>query len=162
MQKLFLTVATLLFSLCVCMAQNEPMQTEDTTIFVVAEVAPEFPGGMSAIGSFLAKTMEYPLEARAQGITGLVFVSFIVEKDGAVSNVKVIKPLYPACDKAAVQGIRMMPHWTPAFQQGKAVRFQYLIPVRFQMNKSDIKKARKEAKKKQKRLRKNKSSDATL
>lgn len=143
MKNIILLAVTLLFGVRVCVAQNEQMQQKDTTIYTFTEVAPEYPGGQTAMFSFLAQTVEYPEEARLQGITGTVLVKFVIEKDGSVSNVKVIVPLHPALDEAAVRGIQKMPKWKPATMAGNPVRAAYNIPIRFYMSKTDVKEARK-------------------
>lgn len=144
---MFLLAVSLFFSMCVCFAQNELTQPEDTTIYTFAEVAAEYPGGQTALFSFLAKAVEYPEEARVQGITGTVLVKFVVEKDGTISNAKVVVPLHPLLDEAAVQGIRRMPKWNPATIKGQPVRSYWNIPLAFSMSKSDIKAAKKARKK---------------
>lgn len=93
----------------------------------------------------------FPLEAKAKGITGTVLVKFVVEKDGSISNAKVIVPLYPACDEAALRGVQSMPHWIPATKQGEPVRSYYSIPFAYHTSKAEMKKACKELKAVQKR-----------
>lgn len=151
MKKIFFLAVILLSSVCVCVAQNEQLQSEDTTINTFVEVAPEYPGGQTALFSFLARTIEYPEEARVQGITGAVLVKFVIEKDGSVSNVEVVVPLHPALDEAAVRGVQKMPKWKPGTIDGKPVRTFFKIPINFSMSKSDIKKAQKAAKKAKKK-----------
>ena len=148
MKKLFLLTTVMLLSLFTCVAQEQP---EDTIINTFVEVFPEYPGGPNALNSFLSQVIEYPEAARIQGITGTVLVGLVIEKDGSVSNVRVVVPLSPALDEAAVQGIQKMPKWKPGTVDGKPVRTDFRIPITFSMSKSDIRKAQKEMKKKQKK-----------
>ena len=96
-----------------------------------AEEMPEFPGGMGELNKFLQSKLVYPESARMNGISGIVLVEFVVEKDGRVGNVKVIAPLYPDCDKEAIRVIQMIPKWKPAKSMGQPVRCFYQIPVLF-------------------------------
>lgn len=97
------------------------------------EELPEYPGGPEAITAFLSKEIQYPEVARNNGITGVVVVEFVVEKDGRVSNAKVKVPLFPECDKEAIRGIMQMPKWKPGKNNGKPVRCYFQVPVRFQL-----------------------------
>ncbi len=103
-------------------------------IFVVVENMPEFPGGTKALNKFIAKTVRYPVIAQENGITGRVFVGFVIDKDGSVSNVKVLRPVDPALDKEAIRVIKAMPKWKPGKQRGKPVRVSYTVPINFQLN----------------------------
>jgi len=131
---------TLLFSLLVLfgtfvMAQNtvESVATEDEPVFTVVEQSPEFPGGMDALVQYLSTNIQYPEEAKANEITGRVFVSFVVEKNGSISSVKVIKcPQQILCDEA-VRVIEAMPKWKPGRQAGKNVRTSYILPINFKL-----------------------------
>jgi TonB family protein len=100
-------------------------------IFEVAEVDPQFPGGMDALMAYLTKNIKYPSRAQENNIKGTVVVRFVVSKTGDVSNVTVVKALDPDCDKEAVRVISKMPRWTPAKQSGKPVNVYYQVPVRF-------------------------------
>lgn len=98
-----------------------------------SEIMPQFPGGMDALTSYLAKEIHYPELARNNNIQGTVIVKFVVEKDGSVSNASVLVPLFPDCDKEAIRGILSMPKWQPGTTMGKAVRCYYQVPVKFQL-----------------------------
>ena len=97
------------------------------------EEMPEFPGGMDAVNAFLAKEIKYPELARTNNIQGTVLIEFVVEKDGRVSNPKVLVPLFPDCDKEAMRGILAMPKWKPGKNMGKPVRCYFDVPVKFQL-----------------------------
>lgn len=151
MKKILLLALILFVNKYASMAQNEQKSLPDTTIYVFAETMAEFPGGQNALFSFLSTNISFPLEAKAKGITGTVLVKFVVEKDGSISNAKVIVPLYPACDEAALRGVQSMPHWIPATKQGEPVRSYYSIPFAYHTSKAEMKKACKELKAVQKR-----------
>ena len=99
-----------------------------------AEVEPEYPGGTDAMYKFLSSNITYPAQARADGISGQVMLEFVVERDGSVSNVKVLKSAHPDLDAEAVRVLKMMPNWKPGKQNGAPVRCYYNIPVRFTIN----------------------------
>lgn len=102
-------------------------------VFTIVEQMPSFPGGDSKLTEFIAKNIQYPQKAQETGIQGRVFVSFVVEPDGSVSNVKVIRGIGGGCDEEAVRVIKMTPKWNPGKQRGKAVRVSYQIPVLFKL-----------------------------
>jgi len=100
-------------------------------VFLVVEEAPEFPGGQDAMMKFLADNITYPKEALDSLIHGTVYVNFIVEPDGSVSNIEVKRGIGGGCDEEAVRVIQMMPKWKPGTQRGEPVRVQYSLPIRF-------------------------------
>lgn len=103
-------------------------------VFTVVEVMPEFPGGTDALLEFLAKNVKYPVIAQQNGIQGRVTTSFIVEKDGSIQDIEVIRGVDPSLDLEAVRVISTMPKWTPGMQKGKPVRVKYTIPVTFHLS----------------------------
>ncbi len=107
---------------------------EEDQIFTVVEELPEFPGGTSAMMDFLQTNLRYPEAAKDAGIQGTVFVSFVVESDGSISNIKVLRGIGGGCDEEAVRVVGMMPKWEPGRQRGEAVRVQFNMPVRFVLN----------------------------
>lgn len=110
------------------MEEEEVVEAE---IFTVVESMPEFPGGPAKMMEYIAKNIKYPAMARESGIQGRVFVNFVVESDGSVSNVKVLRGIGGGCDEEAVRVVEAMPKWTPGRQRGKAVRVSFNLPVRF-------------------------------
>jgi protein TonB len=110
------------------MEEEEVVEAE---IFTVVESMPEFPGGQAKMMEFIAQNIKYPAMARESGIQGRVFVNFVVEPDGSVSNVKVLRGIGGGCDEEAVRVVKSMPNWTPGRQRGKAVRVSFNLPVRF-------------------------------
>lgn len=100
-------------------------------IFTIVEQMPEFPGGAIALRKHIAQQVKYPASAQEAGIQGNVFVSFVINSFGAVSDVKVVKSVDPALDHEAIRVIYSMPKWKPGFQQGKAVDVAYTMPIEF-------------------------------
>lgn len=102
-------------------------------VFDVVEQMPDFPGGMSALMQYLGKHIKYPVVAEENGIQGRVIVTFVVEKNGSITDVQVIKSVDPSLDKEAVRVVKSMPHWIPGKQNGSAVRVKYTLPVTFRL-----------------------------
>lgn len=112
---------------------EEEEEVEETTIFTVVENDPEFPGGMEALYKYLAQNIKYPQLARDNNITGKVYVTFVVERDGSIANPKVLRDIGGGCGAEAIRVIKSMPKWTPGKQRGKAVRVQFNLPVNFSL-----------------------------
>ena len=102
-------------------------------IHEVVEQPPQFPGGQSALLSWLSQNIHYPPVAEENGIYGRVVVSFVVESDGSISNVQVVRGVDPSLDKEAVRVTKAMPKWLPGKQNGQAVRVKYNLPVTFKL-----------------------------
>ncbi len=110
---------------------EEEVDEEEVKIFTVVEQDPEFPGGMEALLKYLAQNIKYPPLARDNGITGKVFVTFVVERDGSIANVKLLRDIGGGCGAEAIRVVKSMPKWNPGKQRGKAVRVQFNLPVNF-------------------------------
>ncbi|HEX8528453.1 MAG TPA: TonB family protein [Cytophagales bacterium] len=95
------------------------------------EVIPEYPGGIRGLSKYLSKSITFPKEARRQRVNGTVFVGFIIQADGKVSDVHVLKGIHPACDAEAVRVVEIMPAWQAGRQQGRPVPVRYSLPIRF-------------------------------
>lgn len=104
---------------------------DEPDVHVIVEKMPEFPGGIAAMMNYFGKSIRYPLAAREQNIQGRVFLNFVVEKDGSISNVVVLRGIGGGCDEEAVRVVQEMPKWNPGLQNGKAVRVSFNLPVRF-------------------------------
>jgi len=100
-------------------------------IFVIVEQTPEYPGGDEARLNFLRNNIKYPQMAREAGIQGTVYVSFTVEKDGSITQVKVLRGIGGGCDEEAIRVTKMMPKWKAGKQRGKEVRVSYNMPIKF-------------------------------
>ncbi len=106
-------------------------------VFVVVEEPPRFPGGDSALYMYLCMNLSYPDAARENKIEGMVVVLFVVEKDGSVSNVRVLRDIGGGCGEAAVEVVKNMPRWEPGRQAGKAIRTQFSLPLKFELKNDD-------------------------
>ena len=102
-------------------------------IFQIVEEMPAFPGGEQKLMEYVGKNIKYPQIARETGIQGRVFIGFVVEPDGSVSNVKLLRGIGGGCDEEAMRVVKSMPKWKPGKQRGKAVRVSYQIPVFFKL-----------------------------
>ncbi len=103
-------------------------------VFNVVETMPEFPGGQDARHKYIASALKYPDEAKKAGTTGTVYITFVVETDGSISDAKVLRGIGHGCDEAALEAVRNMPKWKPGMQRGKAVRVQFNMPIRFALD----------------------------
>lgn len=109
-------------------------EVEEDVIQVAPEVEAEYPGGYGALMKFLSENIKYPQLAKEGGITGKVFVTFVVEKDGSIGHVKVAREIGGGCGAEAVRVIKMMPKWSPGRQNGRPVRTSYTVPVSFSLH----------------------------
>lgn len=115
-------------------AQPEPPKDDvETKVFDVVEQMPSFPGGSGALNAWLSKNMRYPAIAEENGIQGKVIVSFVVERNGSITDVKVARSADPSLDREAVRVVKDMPNWIPGKQNGSAVRVKYNVPVTFRL-----------------------------
>jgi protein TonB len=111
-------------------AVEEPAE-DPNMIYTVVEQPAEFPGGMAAMMKFISQNMKYPSQARRMGTEGSVFVEFVVDQQGKISDAHVIKGIGAGCDEEAVRVVNKMPNWKPGKQNGKAVRVRFVLPVKF-------------------------------
>ncbi|MBR1447206.1 MAG: TonB family protein [Prevotella sp.] len=112
--------------------KEEPKEeADDSKVYEVVEQMPDFPGGQSALRNYLSQNLRYPPIAEENGIQGRVVCQFIVERDGSVSSVHVVRSVDPSLDKEAMRVINSMPRWVPGKQNGKAIRVKYTLPITF-------------------------------
>lgn len=104
-----------------------------TKVFDVVEEMPSFPGGNVALMSYLNGNTKYPVVAQENGVQGKVIISFVVERDGSISDVKVARSVDPSLDREAQRVVKSMPRWTPGKQNGQTVRVKYTVPVVFRL-----------------------------
>ncbi len=116
-----------------CLGWNANAQSEEE-VYMFVEDQPSFPGGEDEMRKFISRNVEYPKEARESGIVGTVYIQFIVEKDGTLTNIKVIRGVHESLNQEALRVIKLMPKWKPGKQRGKAVRTQFTIPLKFSLN----------------------------
>ncbi len=114
---------------------TEPVKPkeEENKVFDVVEQMPSFPGGMGALMQYLSKSIKYPVIAEENGIQGRVICTFVVERDGSITDVRIAKSVDPSLDKEAQRVVKSMPHWIPGKQNGSAVRVKYTLPVTFRL-----------------------------
>lgn len=103
-------------------------------VFITVEQQPQYPGGMDALHLFLTKNLSYPRSAANAGVSGRVFISFVVNTDGSLTDVQVLRGIGFGCDEEAVRVIQKMPHWKPGKQLGRAVRVKYNLPIAFTLD----------------------------
>jgi TonB family protein len=114
---------------------KEIIDSMTNQIFTSVEVVPEFPGGLDALSDFLNTHIKYPNDARTNHIQGTVILSFVVDIDGSLSDIKVVKGIGWGCDEEAIRVLKSSPRWKPGTQQGKPVRVQYSLPINFSLGK---------------------------
>ncbi len=109
-------------------------EEEEEVVFVVVETMPEFPGGQAELMKYIATNIKYPVIAQENGIQGRVICQFVVNKDGSIVDVEVVRSGGDASlDKEAVRVVKSMPKWKPGKQRGKAVRVKYTVPINFRL-----------------------------
>ena len=111
----------------------EPPKHEENKIFTVVEQMPMYPGGDAALMQYLSSNIHYPAVAAENGVQGRVVVGFVVERDGSITDVNVMRSVDPSLDREAVRVVKNMPRWTPGKQNGSAVRVKYQVPVTFRL-----------------------------
>jgi len=109
------------------------VEDDEDKIFTVVEQQAEFPGGMEALYKFLNKNIRYPSSARRMGVDGKVYVQFVVDKEGRISDVSIIKSLSADCDKEAMRLVQLMPPWKPGRQNGRSVKSKFVLPLTFKL-----------------------------
>ncbi|MEN8116757.1 MAG: energy transducer TonB [Bacteroidota bacterium] len=132
-----LKLLVLLFFLIPVAALNSGAQEtvkKKGDVYLTPEVMPEYPGGNEGLTSFIMKNVNYPEQAKKEGITGKVFVSFIIDKQGKVTKVKVEESVHTLLDNEAVRVVKLMDKWTPGKEKGKPVKVQYTLPINFALS----------------------------
>ena len=112
----------------------EIVEEDDDEVFMVVENMPEFPGGDLGLMKYIQKNVKYPPIAKEYNITGKVYISFVVDKSGSVTNVKVVRGVDKNLDAEAVRVIKSLPKYKPGMQKGKPVRVMFTIPINFNLN----------------------------
>ena len=133
MKKLLLMSLMAMMGLTTVNAQKTVVAEKNQQVFDVVEQMPEYPGGMQALFEYLSQNVKYPEDAEKQKVEGRVIATFVVETDGSISNVEVVKPAFPSLDAEAVRVLSGMPKWAPGMQSGKVVRVKYTVPINFSL-----------------------------
>lgn len=110
-----------------------PQIPDSNQVLIVVEEMPSFPGGIPALFAFVSQELRYPEEARKKRVEGKVLMMFVVERDGSISDIKVIRGIGSGCDQEAVRVVQQMPPWKPGQHGGKPMRVQYSLPVTFKL-----------------------------
>ena len=114
-------------------AEIEIVEEDEEETFMVVEDMPEFPGGTAGLLEYLRSNLNYPAGCKANNIQGRVLVSFVVEKDGSISDAEVVKSVDEELDAEALRVVSKMPNWKPGTQRGEAVRVKYTVPINFRL-----------------------------
>lgn len=137
-QRLVTTIMMMVVSVgCIFAQSNVMVNSPDTDlsksdeIFEVVDENPTFPGGDSAMMEFLRKNLKYPKKAIKNNIQGRILMSFVVAKDGSITNVKIQKEAHPLLNKEAMRIVKKMPKWKPGKKNGKVVRVRFTLPITF-------------------------------
>ena len=131
MKKLILMSVMAVFCLTTANAQKTVVSQNSQKVYEQPEQMPEYPGGMSAMIDFLSTNIKYPKDAAKQKVEGRVMVSFVVETDGSLTDVKVARKVFPSLDNEAVRVVKKMPKWIPGTQNDHPVRVRYVLPIVF-------------------------------
>lgn len=113
---------------------TEEEEVEEEEVFYIVENMPEFPGGDVALRTYIAQNVKYPEIAKENGLSGKVFVQFVINQKGEVQDVKIARGVDPALDKEAIRVVQNLPKWKPGSQRGKPVKVSYTVPINFQLN----------------------------
>lgn len=111
-----------------------PVEEKADEIFDVVETQPQPPGGMSGWNQYLSKNLKYPTQARRMGIEGTVIVVFVINTDGSIQDVEVLRGIGGGCDEEAVKVVQEAPNWEPGKQRGRPVRTRMRLPIRFKLS----------------------------
>ena len=109
-------------------------EVKDSLPLSFVEDKPSFPGGADALLKFLRENVKYPAMAKEAGFTGTVIISFLIEKDGTITNIKIVNSISGGCNEEAIRVVKLMPKWIPAKQKGKSIRSQFQIPLFFYLS----------------------------
>ena len=115
------------------MPPEPPVEIVEDEVFQIVEIQPEFPGGIEKMMQFISNNFQYPQIDMDNGIQGRVYVSFVVERDGTISTLKVLRGVSKTIDAEAIRVIKKMPNWKPGEQAGKKVRVKYILPIRAEL-----------------------------
>jgi len=111
--------------------EDDDEEIDEHEIFILVESQPEFPGGTVELYKFLRNEIRYPPFAKEANIQGRIFINFVVEADGSITNIVVLRGIGGGCDEEAIRIVKSMPKWTPGKQRGRSVRVSFNLPVKF-------------------------------
>lgn len=133
MKKFIIMSLMALFGLTTVSAQKTVVAKKNQQVFDVVEKMPEYPGGQAALFEYLQKNVKYPADAEKKKVEGRVLVTFVVNTDGSITDIEVVRKTFPSLDAEAVRVISGMPKWKPGEQKGQKVRVKYTVPLTFRL-----------------------------
>ena len=133
MKKFIIMALMALFGLTTVSAQKTVVAKKNQQVFDVVEKMPEYPGGQAALFEYLQKNVKYPADAEKKKVEGRVLVTFVVNTDGSITDIEVVRKTFPSLDAEAVRVISGMPRWKPGEQKGQKVRVKYTVPLSFRL-----------------------------
>ena len=133
MKKFIIMALMSLFGLTTLSAQKTVVAKKNQQVFDVVEKMPEYPGGQAALFEYLQKNVKYPADAEKKKVEGRVLVTFVVNTDGSITDIEVVRKTFPSLDAEAVRVISGMPRWKPGEQKGQKVRVKYTVPLTFRL-----------------------------
>ena len=133
MKKFIIMSLMALFGLTTVSAQKTVVAKKNQQVFDVVEKMPEYPGGQAVLFEYLQKNVKYPADAEKKKVEGRVLVTFVVNTDGSITDIEVVRKTFPSLDAEAVRVISGMPRWKPGEQKGQKVRVKYTVPLTFRL-----------------------------
>ena len=133
MKKFIIMALMAVFGLTTVSAQKTVVAKKNQEVFDVVEQMPEYPGGQAALFEYLSKNIKYPADAEKKKVEGKVFVTFVVDTDGKITDVSLMRKVFPSLDAEAIRVISAMPNWIPGKQKGQVVRVKYTVPIMFRL-----------------------------
>lgn len=133
MKKFIIMALMAVFGLTTVSAQKTVVAKKNQKVFDVVEQMPEYPGGQAALFEFISKNVKYPEDAVKKKVEGKVFVTFVVDTDGKITDVSLLRKVFPSLDAEAIRVISAMPNWIPGKQKGQVVRVKYTVPLIFRL-----------------------------
>jgi protein TonB len=133
MKKFIIMALMAVFGLTTVSAQKTVVAKKNQKVFDIVEQMPEYPGGQAALFEFISKNVKYPEDAVKKKVEGKVFVTFVVDTDGKITDVSLLRKVFPSLDAEAIRVISAMPNWIPGKQKGQVVRVKYTVPIMFRL-----------------------------
>lgn len=131
MKKFIIMALMAVFGLTTVSAQKTVVAKKNQKVFDVVEQMPEYPGGQAALIEYISNNVKYPDDAAKKKVEGKVFVTFVVDTDGKITDVSLLRKVFPSLDAEAIRVISGMPNWIPGKQKGQVVRVKYTVPIIF-------------------------------
>jgi TonB family protein len=117
--------------------ESEANSENPQKVYTIVEQVPEYPGGLLGLRKFIAMNVRYPVEALEKGMVGKVFVSFVIDETGEVTNIKLARGVHPSLDQEAIRVVKLMDRWKPGIKDGKSVKVSYTVPINFDIQISE-------------------------